>query len=94
MMPFTSYAWQSRIRCLRNSSSVWLSWHAILEDGATCLLWCVWKEKNNRCFEDLESFLEDILTYFLHILYLWTVAFVSPLSLSFSDFLIRFSLSS
>lgn len=49
---------------------------------------------NNRCFKDLERSLEGILAYFLHTLYLWTVAFVSRLSLSFSDFLVRFLLSS
>jgi len=46
------------------------------------------------CFEDLQRSLEDILTSFFHTLYLWTVAFVSPLSLSFGNFLVRFSLSS
>jgi len=60
----------------------------------TCILWCVWKERNNRCFEDLERSLEDILAFFFHALYLWTVAFVSPLPLSFGDFLVRFSISS
>jgi hypothetical protein len=60
----------------------------------TCILWCIWKEINNKCFEDLERSLEDILASFFHTLYLWTVAFVSPLSLSFGDFLVRCSLSS
>jgi len=59
-----------------------------------CLFWCVWKERNNRCFEDLERSMEDILASFLYTLYLWTVAFVSPLSLSYVDFLVGFSLSS
>jgi len=59
-----------------------------------CLLWCVWKEINNRCFEDLERSLEDILLLFFHTLYLWTVAFVTLLSLSFGDFFARFSLFS
>jgi hypothetical protein len=48
-----------------------------------CLFWCLWKERNNRCFEDLERSLENILASFFHTLYLWTVAFVSPLLLSF-----------
>jgi hypothetical protein len=60
----------------------------------TCLLWCVWKERNNRCFEDFERSLEDILACFLHRLYLWMVAFVSSFSLNFNDFLVGFSLSS
>jgi hypothetical protein len=53
-----------------------------------CILWCVWKEIN------LESSMEDILTSFFHTLYFWTVAFLSPLSISFADFFVRFSISS
>jgi hypothetical protein len=67
---------------------------AIWKMVPTCILWCVWKEINNKCFEDLKKSLEVILASFFHTLYLWTVAFVSPLSLSFDDFLIRFSISS
>jgi hypothetical protein len=42
----------------------------------------------------LEKTSEDILSSFFHTLYLWTTAYVSPLSSSFNDFLVRFSLSS
>jgi hypothetical protein len=45
-----------------------------------------------RCFEDLESSMEDILASFFHTLYLWTMAFLSPLSIRFADFLVRFSI--
>jgi len=38
--------------------------------------------------------MEDILASFFHTLYFWTLAFLSLLSLSFVDFLIRFSLPS
>jgi hypothetical protein len=38
--------------------------------------------------------MEEILASFLHTLYLWTVAFLSPLSISFSDFLVHFSIPS
>jgi hypothetical protein len=58
-----------------------------------CLFWCLWNEINNKCFEDYERSLEDILGSFFHTLYLWTVTFVSPLSLNFVDFLVRFYLS-
>jgi len=51
---------------------------AIWKMVPTCLLWCVWNERNNRCFEDLERSLEDILASFFHTLYLWTATFVSP----------------
>jgi hypothetical protein len=42
----------------------------------------------------MENSLEDIVASFLHMMYLWTVAFLSPLSISYSDFLVRFSLHS
>jgi hypothetical protein len=59
-----------------------------------CILWCVWKERNLRCFKDLKNSMENIVASFLHMLYLWTKAFLSPVSISFSDFLVRFSLPS
>jgi hypothetical protein len=59
-----------------------------------CLFWCLWKEKNIRCFEDLERSLRGYFNVDFSSLYLWTVAFMFPLSLSFIDFLARFSLSS
>jgi hypothetical protein len=70
-----------------------------LEDGANLHLlfiyfFCVWKERNLRCFEDLESSMEDILASFFHTLYFWIVAFLSPLLISFADFLVRFSIPS
>jgi hypothetical protein len=36
--------------------------------------------------------MENIVALFLHLLYLWTEALLSPVSISFSDFLVRFSL--
>jgi len=44
--------------------------------------------------EDLERSLEDILSFFFHTLYLWIAAFLSPLMISYDDFVVRFSLSS
>jgi len=38
--------------------------------------------------------MEDILVLFFHTLYLWMVAFLPPMSLSFVDFLGRFSIPS
>jgi hypothetical protein len=38
--------------------------------------------------------MEDILASFFHTLYLWMVAFLSLLSLSFVNFIIHFSLPS
>jgi hypothetical protein len=36
-----------------------------------CIFWCVSKEINLRCFEDLETPMEDYLVSFFHTLYLW-----------------------
>jgi hypothetical protein len=58
-----------------------------------CIFWCVWKKRNLKCFKDQENSIENILDSFFHTLYLWTVAFLSLVSISYSDFLIRFSFS-
>jgi hypothetical protein len=29
-----------------------------------CIFWCVWKERNLRCFKDMENSMEDILALF------------------------------
>jgi hypothetical protein len=60
----------------------------------TCLFWCLWKEINNRNFEDRESSMGDIFSVLFETLYLWTAAYVFPLSISFNDFLFCFALSS
>jgi hypothetical protein len=59
-----------------------------------CIFWCAWTKRNLRCFEDLEDSMEDILALFFHTMYLWTVAFLSLVSISYSDFLVRFSIPS
>jgi hypothetical protein len=58
-----------------------------------CFFWCLWRERNNRSFEDLEGSLEDLLSSCFHILYLWTVPHDFPVSISYNDFLVRFALS-
>jgi hypothetical protein len=50
--------------------------------------------KKSWCFEDVESSMENILPLFSHTLYLWMMAFLSPLSLRSIDFLARSSLPS
>jgi hypothetical protein len=59
-----------------------------------CLFWCIWRERNLRCFENLESSLEEVLELFFYTLYVWSMAYLYPLSISFAEFLASFSLSS
>jgi hypothetical protein len=56
-----------------------------------CILWCIWRERNNRCFEDLASSPEELLHYFLFSLYSWTMGWLAPRCISFSVFLSYFS---
>jgi hypothetical protein len=58
-----------------------------------CIFWMIWRERNNRCFEDLESAMEEILASLLYSLYLWTASHLSPLYLSYVNFLSHFSFS-
>jgi hypothetical protein len=67
---------------------------AVWKMVATCLFWCLWQERNNRCFENLERSFEDILSSCFNTLYLWTAAHLLPLSISYDDFITCFSLSS
>jgi hypothetical protein len=55
-----------------------------------CLFWYLWRERNNRSFADVEKTTEELLSSFYHTMYLWTRAYVFPLSFSFLDFLARF----
>jgi len=68
----------------------------VLRFGRWCImhfLVCV-EGINLRCVEDVESSMDDILALFFHILYLWTMAFLSPMLLIFVNFLTCFSLPS
>jgi hypothetical protein len=49
---------------------------------------------NDLSFENRERTLEEITSSFFKTLYLWTSAYVSPLSISYSDFLVLFAPSS
>jgi len=42
---------------------------ALWKIALICLFWCLWREMNNRSFEDLESTLEEILFSFYLTLY-------------------------
>jgi hypothetical protein len=56
-----------------------------------CLMWCIWRKRNARCFEDSSRSFEDMLHYFLFTLYAWTTGWLALTVISFLDFLSRFS---
>ena len=58
-----------------------------------CLMWCIWNERNARCFKDMSRNIEDLIHFFLYTLFTWTAGWLAPLVISFPDFLIMFSSS-
>jgi hypothetical protein len=56
-----------------------------------CIMWCIWSERNNRCFEDSSRSIEELLHFFLFTLFSWIVGWLAPRMISFSDFLLLFS---
>jgi hypothetical protein len=59
-----------------------------------CILWCIWRERNNRCFEGVSRTREELIHFFLVTLYSWTTGWLAPRVISFVDFLSFFSISS
>ena len=57
----------------------------------SCLLWCLWRERNNRSYEDRKRTLHEIIYLFFSTLYPWTATSVSPLVISYHDFLVLFA---
>ena len=47
-----------------------------------------------KSFEDRERMQGEILSLFYEMLYLWTVAFASPMLISYSNFIVCFALFS
>jgi hypothetical protein len=56
-------AWQIRSADLRNM--------AIWRMVPHCVIWCLWRERNARLFEDCESSMVDIKLLFFQTLYAW-----------------------
>ena len=52
-----------------------------------CLMWCLWRERNARSFEDREIGLAELKRLFLQTLYNWRVAWNTMHVSTFSEFL-------
>jgi hypothetical protein len=55
-----------------------------------CLLWCIWRERNARLFEDVETPLVELRKRLLNTLYFWIAPHHSLSIFTFVDFLIYF----
>ena len=59
-----------------------------------CLLWCIWKERNSRCFEDIECSMPDLKLLFIRTLFDWfsvcgeTILFLFWIYLTFVIFVL------
>jgi hypothetical protein len=53
-----------------------------------CLMWCIWRERNARSFEDRETSVVELKNIMFKSLYTWIAAYNSLPFSSFSDFLI------
>jgi hypothetical protein len=52
----------------------------------SCLFWIIWRERNNRCFEDLENIVVDILASMLNTLYMWMAAYLAPILTTYTKY--------
>ena len=56
--------WQGRFGRHRNGY-IWIA-------VPLCLMWCIWKERNSRCFEDSDCSMPDLkLLFFRTLIYVW-----------------------
>ena len=52
-----------------------------------CLMWCLWRERNSRYFEDIERSIPDLKPFFFKTLLDWLFALQKQSFPSFIDFL-------
>ena len=46
-----------------------------------CLMWCLWKKRNSRCFDDIERSIPDLKLFFLQNFIRLVVCFAKPIIL-------------
>ena len=71
--------WQGRFGCHRND----YIWSIVPH----CLMWCLWRERNSRCFEDIERSIPDLKLLFFRTLLDWLVVLQNQSFPYFIDFL-------
>jgi hypothetical protein len=56
-----------------------------------CLLWCIWRERNARLFEDVKTSMVELQKRLLNTLYIWIVSHHISSVFTYVDFLKLFS---
>jgi hypothetical protein len=56
-----------------------------------CLLWCIWRERNARLFEDVKTSIVELMKRLLNMLYIWIAPHHCLNAFTFVDFLNLFS---
>jgi hypothetical protein len=56
-----------------------------------CLLWCIWRERNARIFENVETSMVELQKSLLNMLYIWITSHHCLNDFTFVDFLNLFS---
>jgi hypothetical protein len=67
VMPRTTYA---LLHCWRRKGPAYLVWNAI----PLCLMWLLWRERNQRAFEDSERHSMELKLILIRTLMEWTAA--------------------
>ena len=74
-------SWQGKFGCHRNIGF----WRLVVPHY---LMWCIWSERNARCFERCEWSSLEIKSFFLHTLLAWSMALSHFLVFPFLFYLI------
>jgi hypothetical protein len=59
-----------------------------------CLMWCIWRKRNARHFEDVETSMVELRKRLLNMLYIWIVSHHSVNVFTYANFLNLFSVRS
>jgi hypothetical protein len=68
------------------------TWLPIWRMAPLCLMWCVWRERNARCFEDCETGLMNLKRMMLQTLFMWREKFQFMHECSYFEFIDKCSL--
>lgn len=72
--------WRDQVR----SHSVLDIWRMSL----LCLMWCIWRARNAKCFDDCETSVIELKNILVKLLYTWTRVYNTSQFSNFSDIVV------